>query len=206
MINTFGGRWYDTRWRAQLTSPAVQRAVGFYVGLVRRAGEPAAATAGFTECATVFAQGNAAMWYDATSAAGLLEDPADSKVVGKIGYAAAPVEKTAWSGWLYSWSLGIPRTTVHKDAAWKFLAWATSRNYIKLVGRRLGWSRVPPGSRAAGNRPTPSRSTGRSPARSAGRPWKRSTGPTRSTPPCSPCRTPVCSSWTSPSSRTWVPG
>ncbi|MFE1175767.1 ABC transporter substrate-binding protein [Streptomyces sp. NPDC058773] len=147
VINTFGGRWYDLRWRARLTSPAVRRAVGFYVGLVRRAGEPAAATAGFTECATVFAQGNAALWYDATSAAGLLEDPADSKVVGKVGYAAAPVEKKAWSGWLYSWSLGIPRTTVHRDAAWKFLAWATSRDYIRLVGRRLGWSRVPPGSR-----------------------------------------------------------
>ncbi|MEU5211264.1 sugar ABC transporter substrate-binding protein [Streptomyces sp. NPDC020742] len=147
VINTFGGRWYDMRWNAQLTSPAVQRAVGFYVGLVRRDGEPAAATAGFTECATHFAQGNAAMWYDATSAAGLLEDPASSKVVGRVGYAAAPVEVTASSGWLYSWSFGIPTATVHKDAAWQFIAWATSRDYIKLVGRKLGWSRLLPGSR-----------------------------------------------------------
>ncbi|MGW7251202.1 ABC transporter substrate-binding protein [Streptomyces decoyicus] len=147
VINTFGGRWYDMRWNAQLTSPAVRRAVGFYVGLVRRDGEPAAATAGFTECATHFAQGNAAMWYDATSAAGLLEDPASSTVAGKVGYVAAPVEATASSGWLYSWSFGIPTTTVHKDAAWRFIAWATSRDYIKLVGHRLGWSRLPPGSR-----------------------------------------------------------
>ncbi|MFI0906211.1 ABC transporter substrate-binding protein [Streptomyces sioyaensis] len=147
VINTFGGRWYDMRWNAQLTSPAVQRAVSFYVGLVRRAGEPAAATAGFTECATQFAQGNAAMWYDATSAAGLLEDPATSTVAGKVGYVAAPVAATASSGWLYSWSLGIPTTTVHKDAAWQFLAWATSRDYIKLVGNKLGWARLPPGSR-----------------------------------------------------------
>ncbi|MCQ4040557.1 ABC transporter substrate-binding protein [Streptantibioticus rubrisoli] len=149
VVNTFGGRWFDQRWNAQLTSPAVEKAVSFYTGLLHRAGEPAASSAGFTECGTDMAQGNAAMWYDATVAAGSLEDPASSKVVGKIGYAPAPVEKTNSSGWLYSWSLGIPKTSGHKDAAWQFVSWATSKSYIKLVGEKLGWSRVPPGSRAS---------------------------------------------------------
>ncbi|WP_431775706.1 ABC transporter substrate-binding protein [Streptomyces cucumeris] len=147
VINTFGGRWYDLRWNPQLTTPEVKRAVRFYVSLVRRYGEPGAAGAGFTECATHYAQGKAAMWYDATSAAGVLEDPAGSKVVGRTGYVAAPVARKAWSGWLYSWSLGIPRAGRHQDAAWRFMSWATSRQYIELVGRRLGWSRLPPGSR-----------------------------------------------------------
>lgn len=147
VINTFGGRWYDPAWNAQLTSPPVEKAVGFYTDLLRRDGEPGAPSAGFTECGTDMAQGNAAMWYDATVAAGSLEDPASSKVVGKIGYVAAPVEKTASSGWLYSWSLGIPKTSPHKDAAWQLMSWATSKEYMKLVGEKLGWSRVPPGSR-----------------------------------------------------------
>jgi sorbitol/mannitol transport system substrate-binding protein len=30
---------------------------------------------------------------------------------------------------------------------WKFVSWATSKEYIRLVGERLGWARVPPGSR-----------------------------------------------------------
>ncbi|MFJ4651829.1 ABC transporter substrate-binding protein [Nocardia sp. NPDC088792] len=147
MINTFGGRWYDENWNAQLTSPADTRAVQFYVDLVRKYGEPGAATAGFGECATQFSQGHAAMWYDATSAVGVTEDPQSSKVVGEVGYAPAPVEQTANSGWLYTWSLGIPKTSHKTDAAWKFVSWMTSKQYIRSVGQQLGWTHVPPGSR-----------------------------------------------------------
>mgnify|MGYP000208053577 CR=1 FL=1 len=90
VINTFGGRWYDENWNAQLTSPQVEDAVQFYVDTVKEHGQPGPATSGFGECATQFAQGNTAMWYDATSAVSVLEDPASSKVVGNIGYAKAP--------------------------------------------------------------------------------------------------------------------
>jgi sorbitol/mannitol transport system substrate-binding protein len=57
------------------------------------------------------------------------------------------VVETDASGWLYSWSLGMPKTSEHKDAAWEFMSWMTSKDYIRLVGRELGWERVPPGSR-----------------------------------------------------------
>ncbi|NMH96109.1 sugar ABC transporter substrate-binding protein [Pseudonocardia sp. K10HN5] len=147
VINTFGGRWYDPQWNAQLQSPEVRQAAQFYVDTVRRYGEPGAPTAGFSECATQFSQGNAAMWYDATVAAGLLEDPTESKVVGKVGFAPAPIVAKDNAGWLYSWSLAIPTTSQHVDAAWKFMSWMTSKDYAKLVGAQLGWARVPPGAR-----------------------------------------------------------
>jgi sorbitol/mannitol transport system substrate-binding protein len=147
VINTFGGRWYDPRWQAQLASKPTRRAVSFYVNLVRRHGEPGAGSSGFSECATDYAQGNAAMWYDATSAAGTLESKETSKVVGKTAYVRAPVMKTKRSGWLYTWSLGIPVTSPNKQAAWTFLSWATSKGYIQLVGHKLGWAALPPGSR-----------------------------------------------------------
>ncbi|WP_050998236.1 ABC transporter substrate-binding protein [Saccharomonospora marina] len=144
---TFGGHWYDEQWQAQLTSPESKQAVEFYVDLVRQYGEPGAPSAGFSECLTAMGQGNAAMWYDATVAASSLEDPKTSKVAGKIGYVPAPVVKTDHSGWLWAWSLAIPQTSERKDAAWEFVSWATSKEYIKLVGNELGWTRVPPGSR-----------------------------------------------------------
>ncbi|MGB8505608.1 ABC transporter substrate-binding protein [Mycobacterium sp.] len=147
VINTFGGRWYDMDWNAQLTSPEVEKAVQFYVDTVKNYGEPGAATSGFGECATQFSQGRTAMWYDATSAVSVLEDPASSTVVGKVGYAMAPMVEKPNSGWLYTWSLGIPKSSDNKDAAWKFISWMTDKNYIKLVGEELGWARVPPGSR-----------------------------------------------------------
>jgi polyol transport system substrate-binding protein len=147
VINTFGGRWYDMDWNAQLTSPATAKAVDFYINLIKDAGEPGAPNAGFSECLTAYTQGQAAMWYDATVAAGSLEDPEVSNVVGKNGYAPAPVMETDWSGWLWAWSLAIPKTAKDPDAAWEFLSWATSKEYIRMVGERLGWERVPPGSR-----------------------------------------------------------
>ena len=88
VINTFGGRWYDEEWNAQLTSPETTKAVTFYLDLIKDAGEPGAPNAGFSECLTAYSQGQAAMWYDATVAAGSLEDPKVSKVVGKNGYVA----------------------------------------------------------------------------------------------------------------------
>src|SRR3954471_7836 len=147
VINTFGGRWYDMDWNAQLNTPQVQKAVKFYHQLVKDAGEPGAPNAGFSECLTAYGQGQAAMWYDATSAATSLEDPKVSRVVGKTGYVAAPVMDTKWSGWLWAWSLAVPTTAKDPDAAWEFISWATSKQYIRAVGEKLGWSHVPPGSR-----------------------------------------------------------
>lgn len=147
VINTFGGRWFDNDWNAQLTSPETESAVQFYVDLLRDHGQSGAATSGFNECATQFGQGRTAMWYDATSAVSVLEDPNSSTVAGKIGYAMAPKVDKASPGWLYTWSLGIPVSSDKPDAAWKFISWMTDKDYIELVGTELGWERVPPGSR-----------------------------------------------------------
>jgi sorbitol/mannitol transport system substrate-binding protein len=88
------------------------------------------------------------MWYDATSAAGSLE-AADSPVKGKMGYVAAPVVKTPSSGWLYAWSWSIQQASQKKENAWKFISWASSKQYEELVGSQLGWSKVPAGKRAS---------------------------------------------------------
>src|SRR5580698_10028524 len=36
VINTFGGRWFNTAWQAQMTSPEVTRAVSSYVSMVQK--------------------------------------------------------------------------------------------------------------------------------------------------------------------------
>ncbi|WP_308113830.1 ABC transporter substrate-binding protein [Kineosporia corallincola] len=149
VVNTFGGTWFDKDWNAQVNAPEFTDAVDFYVNLIKEHGEPGAAQAGFTECLNALSQGKVAMWYDATSAAGSLEDEASSKVVGKIGYAYAPVKETEYSGWLWSWNWAMPKTTKNADAAAKFALWATSKQYEETVGEKLGWARVPSGKRAS---------------------------------------------------------
>jgi len=147
VANTFGAQWFDKDWSAKLTSPEFTEAANFYVNLIRDHGEVGASSAGFSECGTRYTQGNAAMWYDATVMAGTNEDPSSSKIVGKSGYAPAPVVKTQASGWLYTWALGIPKVAKDKDAAWKFMAWMTDKAYVQKVGQTYGWNRVPPGVR-----------------------------------------------------------
>lgn len=145
VVNTFGGRWYDAQWNAQLTSPQFKSAVTFYVNLIKTAGEPGAGNAGFTECLNAYNSGKVAMWYDATvGASNFTGDAAKNS-----GYAFAPTKVKDWSGWLWAWSLGMPSTSKKKDAAWTFADWATSKDYIKLVGNKLGWAHVPPGTRTS---------------------------------------------------------
>ena len=150
IINTYGGSWFDTNWQPQLTSPAVQQAVTDYVTLLQKYGEPGASTAGWEECLSLMSQGKAGMFYDATSFGGVLETPSQSKVAGNVGYVYAPTKVTSnGSRWLWAWSLGLVNSSHNKDAAFKFLTWATSSQYLTLAGQTFGWANVPPGTRTS---------------------------------------------------------
>lgn len=150
VVNTFGGRWFDENWQPQLDSQEWHDAVSFYVSLLQDCGVPGAANNGFSESLTMMAQGQAAMWVDATVAAGFLTDPSQSQIVDDVGFVMAPhgpVEKGYH--WLWSWAYAIPQTSQHQAEALQFLTWATSKDYINLVGEKYGWQTVPPGTRAS---------------------------------------------------------
>jgi sorbitol/mannitol transport system substrate-binding protein len=148
VINTFGGEWFNMNWQPQLTSPAVESATNFYVNLVRQDGEPGASSDSFNQLLTLYGQGKCAMWYDATVAATSIATTYPS-VAANTGYAFAPVDKTTSSGWLWTWSLGIPQGTANSGAAWKFVSWASSKQYDSLVASKYGWAAVPPGTRTS---------------------------------------------------------
>jgi sorbitol/mannitol transport system substrate-binding protein len=150
LVNTFGGQWFNNDWEPQLDSEPWQEAVNFYVDLLGNYGPPGASSNGFNENLALFSTGKCAMWIDATVAAGMLFNPAQSQVADKLGFAQAPVDKhPKGSNWLWSWALGIPATSDAKDAAKTFVAWATSKDYIQMVGESEGWVAVPPGTRTS---------------------------------------------------------
>lgn len=147
VVNTHGGRWFDEEWMPQLDSPEWNQAVTFYADLVQRCGPPGVTGNGFTESLTLMSQGQAAMWVDATVAAGFL---ASSDVADDIAYALAPVGPVdKGNAWLWSWSLAIPSTSEHKAEALRFVTWATSKDYIELVAEENGWASIPPGTRVS---------------------------------------------------------
>ncbi|MDX1653789.1 MAG: sugar ABC transporter substrate-binding protein [Candidatus Competibacteraceae bacterium] len=148
MINSYGGQWFNMDWEPAIDSPEWKRAITDYVNLLNNYGPPGAASNGFNENLSLFATGKCAMWIDATVAAGLLFNPAESQVADRVGFARAPIDKTEkGANWLWSWSLAIPASSDAKDAALEFITWATSKPYIELVGEQVGWASAPPGTR-----------------------------------------------------------
>jgi sorbitol/mannitol transport system substrate-binding protein len=148
VVNTYGGRWFDEHWKAQIDTLEWNKAITFYSDLLKKDGPPGASSNGFNENLTLMSSGKCAMWIDATVAAGMLYNKAQSQVADKIGFAAAPVAVTPkGSHWLWSWSFAVPKTSKSQDAAKKFAEWATSKQYIELVAKDEGWASVPPGTR-----------------------------------------------------------
>ncbi len=150
LVNTFGGQWFDMNWNPTLNTPAWEAAIGYYVDLMQNYGPPGASSNGFNENLALFSTGKCGMWVDATVAAGLISNPKESNVYDKVGFARAPIENYPnGSNWLWAWALAIPKTSKSPEAAERFIAWATSKEYIQLVANQNGWVAVPPGTRTS---------------------------------------------------------
>jgi sorbitol/mannitol transport system substrate-binding protein len=148
MGNAWGGQLFDMKWKPGYNSDAWKEAVKFYVDIGNKYGPPGMVGNGFNENLALFASGHCGMWIDATVAAGFLFDPKRSQVADKVGFAQAPIEKwNKGNGWLWAWALGIPASSTHEKEAKQFIEWATSKDYIKMIGESEGWVTAPPGTR-----------------------------------------------------------
>ena len=150
VVNTIGGTWFDKDWKAQLDSPEFKKATKFYVDLVREHGESGAAQSGFAECLNNMTQGKTAMWYDATSAAGSAGGRRTPRSRARSATCPrrsrrprAPAGSTPGPG-------ASRRPPSNADKAWKFISWASSKEYEKLVGKtRSAGPTCPAGKRAS---------------------------------------------------------
>ena len=148
LVNTNGGEWFDMKWEPQLTSQPWKTAINYYVDIMKADGPPGASANGFNENQALFSGGKCAMWIDATSAAGRVSNPKTSQVADKVSFAVSPIAVTPnGSAWAWAWSLAIPSSTTKEAAAKDFVRWATSKDYVKLVGETEGWVAAPPGTR-----------------------------------------------------------
>jgi sorbitol/mannitol transport system substrate-binding protein len=148
LVNAYGGQWFDMSWKPQLDSKPWHDAITFYVDLLKKYGPPGSSANSFNEILALYNEGKCAMWDDATIAASFITDPKQSKVADKVAFTQAPQQVTAkGANWLWAWALAVPASTKNPDAAQKFVNWATSKAYIRLVAKEEGWARVPTGTR-----------------------------------------------------------
>lgn len=151
IINAFGGRWFDEEWNATLNEEDSANAIRFYLENLQQYGPPGSEQNGFTECQTLFNQGQVAQWYDATSAAELLSSPEENPEFSEqVGYAYGPSQVLPGGNWLWSWNFAMSASTEAADATLAFMKWATSRSYQQtIVEFDGGWGRAPTGARTS---------------------------------------------------------
>ena len=135
-LNPLGGRVFDDQWRPTFNDAKGVAALKFLQEVVATgpAGIPGF---GQGEANTAFLQGQAAMYLDSTSLAGVIKDPARSKVVDKVSWALHPAgtRRASQSGGL---GLTIPKNAKNSDAAFLLLQWLTSKAQDKAVTKLGG--------------------------------------------------------------------
>src|SRR6266699_5273418 len=148
VVNTMGGQWYDMSWNAHLTSPAFEKATNFYVNLIKTAGEKGAGNFSFNECANAMEQQKAAMWYDATVGASVIDDPKPSPIAAKLSWATSK-QYIQYAGQQLGWASVPPgsRYSTYSDPNYKKAASdfaAATLNQINSVNvKRPGVSPQP---------------------------------------------------------------
>lgn len=151
MANSYGAAWFDMDWKPEFDKPEWKAALTDYVSALTQYGPPGASSNGFNENLALFQQGKCGIWIDSTVGAGFVTDPKESQVADNVGYAQFPNKEGVdnHGNWLWSWNLAIPASTKKAEAATKFVAWATSKEYTELVAKQQGWRAAPPGTRTS---------------------------------------------------------
>lgn len=126
----FGGRWLDENGQLDIDSPEAIAGTEFYAEILNKYGPPGFANFGWTENRVAFTQGKAAMSIDATVNGAFNEDPKESTVAGKVGYAATPVASgvklQGGANSLAAHHLYLNTYGKNKEAAFLFMSWASS--------------------------------------------------------------------------------
>ena len=131
-VYNYGGRYIENG-RAVFNSPEAIEAIRFYGMMNGTYGPQGITSMSWENIVPVFQAGKVAMWTDASVFFSNLTDPTKSVIPKEnIGIAPFPAgPKTNNPFIVVSWGMAIAKTSRNKDAARKFLEWATGKDLAK---------------------------------------------------------------------------
>lgn len=135
-LNPLGGEVFDDQWRPRFNDAAGVKALEFLQHVVAT-GPAGIPSYGQGEMMTAFLQGQAAMYLDSTVIFGSVQDPAKSKINGKVSYALHP-KGAAYASQSGGLGLAIPRNAKNADAAFLLMQWLTSKKQDQAVAKLGG--------------------------------------------------------------------
>jgi multiple sugar transport system substrate-binding protein len=137
-LYAYGGSWLGKNGKPAINSKEAVNALEMYGKLGHQYGPPGIVSFDWQVPAQQFAQGNVATFLDINLFVPTLESPEKSKVAGKVGFAMVPGGPAGRGPFLAGWAYSISPFSKHKEAAWYFIQWATSKD-MNLAAKLDGW-------------------------------------------------------------------
>ena len=131
-----GGRVFDDKWNPIINNEAGLKAANALKTIIE-CGPEGSQTFGPAEAAASFKQGRSAMFMDSIAFAAGFEDPSQSKIAGKVGYALHP-KGTRRGSQTGGFGIAIPRNAENKEAAFLLMQWLTSKKGDLMVAMQGG--------------------------------------------------------------------
>jgi multiple sugar transport system substrate-binding protein len=140
-FHSYGARDFDDNLKPAMNSPQGVEFTDLFVNLVKNYGPPPGRWTGYGvfDVAAAMGAGDLCMFHDATSLAYFQDLPGASAIggQGKIGVSVSPNKSGGDHGSnIWIWSLGMNSASTNKDAAWYFIQWATSKEYLLKAATR----------------------------------------------------------------------
>ena len=134
-----GGGFVDAQGKLITDTPEAVEAAKIYQTLMSKYAPAGVVGFNWNESQTLFLQGKAAMWLDGIGFAQPLEDPAKSRVVGKVGYGVMPAGPKAQVSALFADGIGMSSFSKKKGPAWFYLQWACNKtNQTRMLQAAAG--------------------------------------------------------------------
>ena len=127
---SYGARDFEDG-RCAIASDAAVHATTDFLSALRAAGPEDWLEQRWYELALDFAKGRYALIVDSDHYVAYFEDPRYSELVGEIAYALPPSGPAGRRPNLWTWSVVVNARTRDLDAAWRFVEWATSANFLR---------------------------------------------------------------------------
>ena len=128
---SYGAVDFDETGHCAIASPAGIKATQDFIEGLKSAGPRNWTQQRWFELAMDFAQGQYGLLVDSDHYVAFFENPELSKLNGKIGYALPPKGPTGLQKPnLWTWSVVMNARSKNKRAAWDFIEWATSQEFL----------------------------------------------------------------------------
>lgn len=131
----FGAEMFDDGGRPAVNSPEAINALKFMLELGKYS-PPGYQSFNADEVSAHLLQGTAAMSINWPAWISAFNDPAKSKVIGKMEFTVMPGGAKPGRAEIGNWLIGIPKGSKNSEAAFDFLVWATSAEQMKRSALR----------------------------------------------------------------------